>query len=109
MSLSYEAVLLANKVRLNETNSYYLLSLFFFLCVYGLVLLVRISLVSHGYNQDQRTINADVDDDDYRDDDGDQMYMCVSRSIVTSFNGFSHFVKTYPPTHERFLIGRLTG
>ena len=52
MSLSYEAVLLANKVRLNETNFYYLLSLFFFLCVYGLVLLVRISLVSFSYNQD---------------------------------------------------------
>lgn len=35
MSLSYEAVLLANKVRLNETNFYYLLSLFFFLmCIW---------------------------------------------------------------------------
>lgn len=33
MSLSYEAVLLANKVRLNETN-FYLLSLFFFMCIW---------------------------------------------------------------------------
>lgn len=51
--------------------------------MYGLALSARISLFSSTYNSDRRTINADVDDDDYRDDHGVQKYMHTSRSICS--------------------------
>lgn len=58
--------------------------------MYGLALSARISLLSSTYNSDRRTINADVDDDDYRDDHGVQKYIRMSRSIVTLFTTGIH-------------------
>lgn len=55
-----------------ERNLFFTL---FFICM--LYFYRQISLLSVRYNQDRHTINADVDDDDYCDDDGDEMYMCM--------------------------------
>ena len=75
--------------------------------MYDLPLSARISLLSSTYNSDQRTINADIDDDDCRDDHGVQKYMRMFRSIVTLFTAGIHSIKMYLLTDEWFSIGRL--
>lgn len=85
MSVYCEAV--ARERQGSTTRRFFILYFLPFLSyvMYGLALSARISLLSSSYKSDCRTINADVDDDDYRDDHGVQKYMRMSRSIATLF------------------------